>query len=315
MNTQCYTQLYPSEGFRLSHRDVNHPSESLRSGKSGVDHPSESLRSNKIRSEIEYSYKKNKSVLNCLVILIFLIFAIPAGAQDYCTTAQQAFDAGKYEEAIKYFRACKEVSGRNTDSEIGKCEAKIEEKKASEKAARQKAEKERREREFREEEVRLQQNRADAARKAEQVATLKKQQEELDRQKAEQQKMEAQRLADEKETIRLNEEGKTKLAQKNYREALTLFRRSVDRGSVIAENNIGYMYELGLGVARDPQTAARHYYTSARAGFALAQFNLARLYEQGNGVKKDRKLAVSYYRMAAEQGLPEATERLKDITK
>jgi len=117
-----------------------------------------------------------------------------------------------------------------------------------------------------------------------------------------------------KEAENLNNEGKTALSQKRYKDALSCFRRSAKEGNVAAENNIGYIYELGLGVAPNPETAVKYYRSSAEKGFAQAEFNLARMYEKGKGVEKNMKLALDYYQRAANQGLLEAQQRLAELT-
>jgi TPR repeat protein len=75
---------------------------------------------------------------------------------------------------------------------------------------------------------------------------------------------------------------------RDYNEALRWFRKSADQGFFRAENNLGIMYENGWGVPQDMAEAARWYKMSADQGHPKAQFNLASMYAGGRGVAKGR---------------------------
>ncbi|MFQ5672316.1 MAG: tetratricopeptide repeat protein, partial [Nitrospinales bacterium] len=54
-----------------------------------------------------------------------------------------------------------------------------------------------------------------------------------------------------------------------------------------AQNALGLMYELGLGVQKDYQQAVKWYRLAAEQGVAWAQFNLGLMYHEGQGVQQD----------------------------
>ena len=54
-------------------------------------------------------------------------------------------------------------------------------------------------------------------------------------------------------------------------------------------NRIGYLYDEGLGVAKDHLEALKWYRKAAEAGLSVAQFNLGLTYEQGQGGSKKHK--------------------------
>jgi TPR repeat protein len=70
------------------------------------------------------------------------------------------------------------------------------------------------------------------------------------------------------------------------------------------------MYYRGMGVARDPETAAEWFEKAARSGLANAQVNLGASYERGEGVAQDHQKAEQWYRLAAKQGSEEARQGL-----
>jgi TPR repeat protein len=80
------------------------------------------------------------------------------------------------------------------------------------------------------------------------------------------------------------------------------YAKSAAQGDMSSQNNLGGLYENGLGVPQDPAMAAHWYRKAADQGESSAENNLGRLYENGNGVAKDEAQAVRWYRMAADQG-------------
>jgi hypothetical protein len=80
------------------------------------------------------------------------------------------------------------------------------------------------------------------------------------------------------------------------------YTQAAEEGDADAQNSLGYCYEYGLGVARDPLQAVRWYRKAADAGHAEAQNNLGVCYDQGMGVTKDAREAVRWFRKAADAG-------------
>jgi TPR repeat protein len=87
-----------------------------------------------------------------------------------------------------------------------------------------------------------------------------------------------------------------------YALALSEWTRKAELGDAEAMNNIGVLYNKGLGVSRDYREAASWYERAAVLGFAIAQYNLANLYFDGSGVRRDHTQAAAWYLKAAMRG-------------
>jgi TPR repeat protein len=86
--------------------------------------------------------------------------------------------------------------------------------------------------------------------------------------------------------------------------AMHVFQLRAAAGDLVATNEIGVMYEQGLGVPVD-YDRARHYYTIAmKAGGAAGMISLGRMYEQGHGVAVDYNQARRFYTLAKDAGDP-----------
>ena len=101
--------------------------------------------------------------------------------------------------------------------------------------------------------------------------------------------------------------------EKQYEEALSMYRRAAEAGYALAWNNLGAMYENGLGVAIDETEAVRLFRSAADTGNPLALRNLAMMYENGRGVAKDMAEAIHLYGRAADAGEMAAAYRLGQI--
>ena len=86
--------------------------------------------------------------------------------------------------------------------------------------------------------------------------------------------------------------------------------KKAEQGDVIAQFNLGFMYDFGRGVPLDKTEAVKWYRKAAEQGLADAQFNLSNMYRNGEGVPQDYTEAVKWYRMAAEQGNADAQYNL-----
>ena len=101
----------------------------------------------------------------------------------------------------------------------------------------------------------------------------------------------------------------------DYATALSEFRPLAEQGHVVAQLNLGLMYEGGLegiaiGVPHDDKTAVKWYTLAAEQGHELAQFRLGVSYSLGKGVLQHDKTALEWYTLAAEQGHVEAQYNL-----
>ena len=97
---------------------------------------------------------------------------------------------------------------------------------------------------------------------------------------------------------------------KSYAEALKWYRRAAAQGNHDAQNNLGVMYEHGHGVPKDPVAAVQWYRKAAEQGDTNAQHNLGNAYQSGLGVAQDHAEAVAWYRKAAEARHPMAQANL-----
>jgi hypothetical protein len=86
-------------------------------------------------------------------------------------------------------------------------------------------------------------------------------------------------------------------------EAVLWFRRtSTPQG----KNNLGWMYQNGLGVAQDDREALRFYKESADGGCASAYTNIGWMRMHGRGCVRDENAALGSFRRAAGMGCPAA---------
>ncbi|XP_047709153.1 protein sel-1 homolog 2 isoform X3 [Prionailurus viverrinus] len=89
--------------------------------------------------------------------------------------------------------------------------------------------------------------------------------------------------------------------EKMYPMALLLWNRAAIQGNAFARVKIGDYHYYGYGTKKDYQTAATHYNIAAdKYHSAQAMFNLAYMYEHGLGIAKDIHLARRLYDMAAQ---------------
>ncbi len=94
------------------------------------------------------------------------------------------------------------------------------------------------------------------------------------------------------------------LQQGEYGRAMHVFQLRSAAGDPVAMNNIGYMYEEGLGVAVDYNRAMQYYTKAVNAGDGAGMASLGRMYEQGHGVAVDYRQARRYYTLAKNAGEP-----------
>lgn len=77
-------------------------------------------------------------------------------------------------------------------------------------------------------------------------------------------------------------------------------------GDPKAQNNVGLMYERGLGVSQSYPEAMRWYRLAADQGLPEANHNLGLLYYSGFGADVNEREAFKRFRSAAKNELPEA---------
>ena len=84
----------------------------------------------------------------------------------------------------------------------------------------------------------------------------------------------------------------------DYQEAIKWYRLSAGQGFAKAQLNLGHMYAVGHGVARDDEEAARWYHKAAIQGSPEAQYNLGVRYYEGSGVARNNVLAHMWASLA-----------------
>ncbi|MCP4687874.1 MAG: hypothetical protein GY859_07470 [Desulfobacterales bacterium] len=90
----------------------------------------------------------------------------------------------------------------------------------------------------------------------------------------------------------------------NYQTALKVWMASAEAGDMKAQNYVGEIYKGGLGMEPRYDLAAQWFQKAADQGFAPARWNLGWLYEMGLGVRRDSTRALNLYREASGLDIP-----------
>jgi TPR repeat protein len=99
----------------------------------------------------------------------------------------------------------------------------------------------------------------------------------------------------------------------DYAQALALYRLAAAQNFDSAQNDLGCMYDNGLGVAQDLTEALRWYQLAAAQGHTAALFNVAECHERGRGVRKNKAEAIRWYGRANAAGHPGAADALQRL--
>jgi len=92
----------------------------------------------------------------------------------------------------------------------------------------------------------------------------------------------------------------------DYKKGRELFDRACDEGFVESITGLGLMYQFGKGVEKDHAKAKEYYEISIKKGGVGAMYNLGNVYLYGEGVDKDYAKAKELLEMACEKGQPDA---------
>ncbi len=101
----------------------------------------------------------------------------------------------------------------------------------------------------------------------------------------------------------------------NYEVALPGFRALADVGSPAAEATLGHMYLNGLGVERNPRTAAVWYFRASEKGYAPAQFVLGHMFARGIGFARNDSRAYFWLTLASMRGDATLTSKIEAYRK
>jgi len=112
------------------------------------------------------------------------------------------------------------------------------------------------------------------------------------------------------------EEGRDFMESGDFGAAMAEFRPAARSGNADAEELIGVMYAMGLGVIRDDNRAFEWYLRASLKGHPGAQSGIGWYYEVGRGVAAvDLVRAYMWYTLSAIGGDPDAAISLEDVVK
>lgn len=97
---------------------------------------------------------------------------------------------------------------------------------------------------------------------------------------------------------------------RNFLKGFLLCQLAANQGNVRAQCNLGFMYDKGEGISQDYSKALELYQKAADQGFADAQHNLGFMYQYGEGIPQDLLKAIHFYQLAADQGNARAQNNL-----
>lgn len=96
--------------------------------------------------------------------------------------------------------------------------------------------------------------------------------------------------------------GNIYLISLNFNEAFYWYRKSALKNNAIAQNNLGYLYNNGVGTPKDSKKAFHYYKLASEQGLASAKTNLGLSYFNGDGVKRDKEKGIKLIIQSAKQG-------------
>ena len=85
----------------------------------------------------------------------------------------------------------------------------------------------------------------------------------------------------------------------DYQEAFRWYKKAAEQGYDLAQINIGYLYDNGLGVKENKREAVKWYKRAASKNNVSAIYQLGLCYYFANGVGMDRREALKLFREAA----------------
>ena len=109
------------------------------------------------------------------------------------------------------------------------------------------------------------------------------------------------------------QEAKRAVKQQDYGKAFKIYTALAHDNHAVAQNDLGFLYQRGLGTEKDYTKALYWYKKAADQDYASAQFNLGWLYAEGMGIEKNLSTARYWYKKAAAQGHEKAKKELKRL--
>jgi TPR repeat protein len=112
------------------------------------------------------------------------------------------------------------------------------------------------------------------------------------------------------------EEARDAMEANQFDKAMQMLRPAANAGNADAEELIGIMYAMGLGVTQDDRRAFEWYLRSAMKGHAGAQSGVGWYYEVGRGLPSiDFVRAYMWYTLSAIGGDPDALISQEEVIK
>lgn len=99
----------------------------------------------------------------------------------------------------------------------------------------------------------------------------------------------------------------------DYAHALSIYETCANAGDIGCLQNMGWMYEHGLGVDTDYRVAMSYYTRAAEGGQVEAINNIGYMYQHGMGVPQDNDTALSWYQRSAAMGYQKSAEHIREI--
>ena len=96
---------------------------------------------------------------------------------------------------------------------------------------------------------------------------------------------------------------------------MAAYKVGAEGGLALCQNQVGFMYSMGRGVAVDYQQARAWFEKAAAQDFPNAVGALGVMYHDGDGVTPSRRRARELYQRAIELGHSEAVEHMQTLTK
>lgn len=99
-----------------------------------------------------------------------------------------------------------------------------------------------------------------------------------------------------------------------YEAAIDIWSELAEQNSIIAQYNLGGMYQRGLGAAQDSRAAYRYFLAAAERGHAGSQYNIGVMYTNGTGVERDYVQAYLWTSLALDNLVtPEEHDRALSV--
>ncbi|RHZ85635.1 hypothetical protein Glove_63g61 [Diversispora epigaea] len=89
---------------------------------------------------------------------------------------------------------------------------------------------------------------------------------------------------------------------KDEEKAFQWYLKSAEGENTTGQNNLGYCYKHGIGTTKDEEKAFQWYLKSAEGGYSSAQYNLGLCYKDGIGTTKNEEKALQWILKSAEGG-------------